>query len=244
LRKEKEIVAFAVLTCLLLTSIQTVLADGTVTCPSSSPYCAIFGPFIAPGNEPTANSPFDATFLHMIGASVSLSSGIYTFEVTVLSTPPDWMTSAWQPTFAAPHAKTKLSEVGANWVVIDASRDSLALLHFAWRDGTLELRVFVCPPSKSSGCFASIGVGAGIGYKIYTNYELTSLTGSFNQGTKTLTVTISQSDLNSVFPSPATAPTFWRAFTAACLTTDITTSGESCTGYVTTPRLSLPTIAS
>jgi hypothetical protein len=237
LKKEKEIVALAILICLALTSVQSAFAQ-TVSAAN------IWGPFIAPGSGSKSLSPFDATFIHMTGASVTLSSGTYTFEITVASTPPDWMTSTWKPTFASPHEHTKLSEVAYRWFLRDASGHFLGLLHYAWLSGgTLELLVFICPPSANKGCIASVGMGAGLGGLVYYPTDLNSLTATFDHATNTVTLTISQSDFNNLFTSlfPATQqPAEWQGLAAACHASS-TGKGEECTGYVTYPPSNLPT---
>ena len=244
----KEIIAIAVLTCLTLTSIQTVLADSS--CPygtpnrSGIPYCAIWGPFIAPGANSMSYSPFDADFIHLTGASVSFVGTTFTFTMTVYQTHLDWMqwSSSSPPTFAAPHTNKQLSKVGGNWIIVDSAKDSYVILHYAWNSsysltGTHELSVYVCPPrvTKNNSCWTGnpAGVGGGIGaYKT----TFTSLTGDYSS--KTLAVTISKGDLDSLFPTPAT---YWRAFTFACISGGPVTSGNECTGYVTYPLQNLPT---
>jgi hypothetical protein len=237
---KKEIVAFTILTCLLLASAQTVLADG---CYSTT---SVYGPFIAPGSGSKSLSPFDATFIHVREASVTLSSeGIYTFEIRVASTPGDWMewTTTSPPTFAAPHEHTQLSVVAYRWFLRDASGHFLGLLHYAWlAGGTLELLVIICPPSANLGCLASVGLGAGTGYQIYYPTDLKSLTATFNHGSNTVTLTISQSDLNNLFTGlfpPTQQPAEWQGLAAACHRAAPT--GEDCTGYVTYPPTTLPT---
>jgi hypothetical protein len=224
----KEIVAFAVLTCLLLMSIQTVLATSTTS---------IYGPFIAPGpiigNEPL--SPFDATFIHMTEASVTLSLGTYTFEMHMLSTPTDWMawTSSSPPTWMSPHTHTKLTLVGYGWFISDASGHFLGGLHYRWlAGGTFELEVVICPASANLGCIVSMGSGKGLGYQIYYPSSLTPI---LNQAGNSVSLTISESQFSSLFPTA----TQWRALAAGCQMASA--SANSCTGYITTTRISLPT---
>lgn len=238
MRKEKEIVGFTILTCLLLASAQTVLADGSYSTTS------VYGPFIAPGSGSKSYSPFDATFIHMTEASVTLSSGTYTFEITVKPTPSDWMTSTWKPTFAPPHEHTQLSEVAYRWFLRDASGHFLGLLHYAWlAGGTLELLVIICPPSANLGCLASVGLGAGLGGLVYYPTDLKSLTATFDHGSNTVTLTISQSDFNNLFTGlfPTTQqPAKWQGLAAACHASS-NGKGEECTGYVSYPSTTLPT---
>ncbi len=218
----KETVAFAVLICLILTGNQTVLAVST---------SSIYGPFIAPGpligNEPL--SPFDATFIHMTEASASLSLGTYMFEMTVYDTPGDWMALGWQPTFAAPHENTKLSIVGYNWILFDASGHLLGVLHYGWVSGTIVLYVSVCPhPGSNLGCVVSVGSGEGLGLEVYS---LPVADGSYNG--KSVTVTVSASELDSLFTGAT--PALWRALAAGCHMAS--SSANSCTGYITTLKL-------
>jgi hypothetical protein len=217
-------VAFAVFICLLLTGIQTVLAVST---------SSIYGPFIAPGpligNEPL--SPFDATFIHMIEASASLSSGTYTFEITVYDTPADWMQPAWQPTFVAPHENTKLSIVGYNWMLFDASGHFMGMLHYGWVSGTIVLYVTICPQGSNLGCLISVGSGKGLGSE---THSLPVADASYSG--KSVTVTISASELGSLFTgAQRPTPAQWRALAAGCPMAS--TSANSCTVYITTVRL-------
>lgn len=87
------------LACLLLTSIQTMVADGTVPAPE------IYGPFLAGARAPPQ---FYLDFIDMRSASMALtdagtSSAKYTFTMTMLSTPSGWMKPDWEPRFAPPH---------------------------------------------------------------------------------------------------------------------------------------------
>jgi hypothetical protein len=222
----KEIVAFAILICLALVSIQPVLA-GTV-----STY-TIYGPFIAtgPSSPPAAPSQFDADFFHITEASVTLSSGTYTFEMTMKSTPSEWMTKDWQPEYAKGHPR--ISAVGYHWQISDDSGSYLGILIFAWHLGTIELEVAICPPSANNGCFASVGIGAGLGYQVYCPNDLPdkSLTGWVDQPHNSVRVTISQSDLYSLFPK--SPPTIWRALSGAAYIS-VASGGASYVVYFTT----------
>ena len=131
----KEIVAFSILICLALASIQTVLADNPVSTTT------IYGPL--------PPSQFDADFFHMTEASVSLKHATSTFEMTMKSTPKDWMQPTWNPTYPPPNENTRISMVGYHWQIRDASGNFLGILEFAWHLGTIELDIVVCPPSAT-----------------------------------------------------------------------------------------------
>ena len=224
----KEIIAFAVLTCLALASIQTVHAD--------TPVCAsnIYGPFISPGSGSKSLSPFNADFITMETACVSAG---YTFQITLKSTPSGWMTSTWQPTYATPNGNTKIYYVDYLWFLFDASGNFLGVLHLLWHLGaaTNELLLGMCPPGSTKGCQASVGLGGGLGGKV-TTLSLSDV--SLSAGT--VSVTISQSDLNTIFSEAGFTSSVaeWRALAAACHNPAPT--GESCTGYITYPLSSLP----
>jgi hypothetical protein len=201
-KRIKEIVAFAILICLALASIQTVLADNPVSTTT------IYGPF--------PPSQFDSDFFHMTEASVSLRhagtrSATYTFEMTMKSTPKDWMQPTWNPTYAPPNENTRISMVAYHWQVYDASGNFLGILEFAWHSGAIELDIVVCPPSANPGCLASVGIGAGLGYRYYYPASMTS---DVDQKHNSVSVTISQSDLDGLFPA-STPPTQWRALSGA-----------------------------
>jgi hypothetical protein len=200
-KKIKEIAAFAILICLALASIQTVLADNPVSTTT------IYGPF--------PPSQFDSDFFHITEASVTLSSGTYTFEMRMKSTPPDWMTGDWQPKYAPPNGHTRISMVAYHWQVYDASGNFLGILEFAWHLGDIELDIVVCPPSANHGCLASVGIGAGLGYRYYYPKDLKSgMTPIVDQEHNSVSVIISQSDLEDLFPA-STPPTQWRALSGA-----------------------------
>jgi hypothetical protein len=228
----KEIVAFAVLTCLLLTSIQTVFASSVST-------TATYGPYIAPGG-PYPTSPFDAAFIEMTGANVTFNSGTYTFGMNVSGTPGDWMTSTWQPTFASPHQAVKLTGVGYNWIIYDASGHFLAALDFYWLKGTPQtIEVRICPAGADLGCVVSVSVtGVGLGRQIYTNTQLNSLSALFYQGSNSVILTISQSDLNGLPLRGVGGPAYWRGFSWACHMT--APESNSCVAWIT-DKLTLPT---
>jgi hypothetical protein len=246
LRKEKEIVALAILICLTLTSIQTVLADGTETCPSNGSPCAIWGPGIAPSGNSKSFSPFDADFIHIYETSVTLGkdvSGVetYTFKITLLDTPTNWMAATgWNPTFVAPHEHTQLSYVGYNWMLRDASGHFLGFVHVGWHLGTIVVFVGICLPGANAhiGCLDSVGMGAGLGFQ--ANY-LTQ-TPTFTYGYHgTVSLAILKTDLDNLFLNAGftTVPGQWRALAAAC--PQAASTGEACTGYATYPATDLPT---
>jgi hypothetical protein len=245
-KRIKEIVAFAVLACLVLTSIQTVLADGTVTCPpplGASYTCEIWGPAIAPGGGAKSHSPFTATFINVQEASVSLTAGTYTFTMTMLGTPSDWMGPGWQPTFASPHEHTSLNLVGYHWGLYDASGHFLGFVYLGWQLGTIVMFVGVCLPGASAyyGCLDSVGIGRGLGFQKYLLPP--TMTPTIDTIHHTVSVAILKTDLDSVFLTAGftTVPAQWRAMAAACQSAAAPTSGEDCTGYGTWPHTSLPT---
>jgi hypothetical protein len=198
-KRIKEIVAFAILICIALASVQTVIADNSVSTTN------IYGP-IPP-------SQFDADFFHVTEASVGLESGTYTFEITVLSTPPDWMLPAWNPTYAPPNGQphAQISMVAYHWGVRDASGSFMAIVEFAWHLGAIELDIVTCPPSRNQGCMASVGIGAGLGYEYHYPASMTS---HVDQLGNSVSVTISQSDLDGLFPE-STTPAQWRGVAGA-----------------------------
>jgi hypothetical protein len=253
LKRIRDIIAFAVLACLVLTSIQTVLADSTVTC-NTLTNCTVLGPGIAPGS-PFPNSPFNANFITITGSSVTLglvmgTQGLvetYTFvmKIAASSMPSDWMQPGWQPTWASPNQKMHVTVVGYSFILDDSLGHFLGFIHVIWyaKNSNWEpaLEAIICNRLVTyKGCIDSVGSGVGntgggnILYPPSLKYSLsTSTTGS------TVTLTISQSDLNNINSLFSTVPTQWRALAAACQ--NMATSSESCTGYATYPRLDLPT---
>ena len=199
MRKENVIVAFAVLICLLLMSIQSSFADGTVSAESFT------GLFLMAA--PAANFPpqFYLAFIDMTEAHVTLSSEMYTFEMTVASTPPDWVTSDWHPTLAPGKHEIPIWGVGYGLWLWDASGTFLGLLRVAWIMGALDPSVqIVDVPFKAF----YVG-GVGIQYPPLPS----SLNFVFDQANNRMTMTIAQSDFSSLFPTA----TQWRATTRAAV---------------------------
>jgi hypothetical protein len=220
LKRIKEIVAFAVLICLALTSIQSVLAQ-TVPAPT------IYGPFLAGSAAP---SQFYVAFIDMQEAHVTLSSsGTYTFEMTMASTPSEWMTTAWHPTFAPPLDKIVIFEVLYEWSIWDTSGRFLGVLRFHWEawhvsEGTVGADVKICPPSVTSLAACE---NAGIGAQVDHPTSLTPLVLG-----NSVSLTISETDLVMLFPTLLSPGTLWRCSSHAVFGSDI---------YYITERTSLPT---
>jgi hypothetical protein len=221
---KKEIVAFAVLICLALTSIQPALAD-TVSAPT------IYGPFLGMMARARAPSQFYLAFINMTEASVSLGlvSGVetYTFEMTMKYTPPDWMTPAWHPSFAPPLGKIVIFEVLYEWSIWDTSGRFYGLLRIHWNlplhanEGTVKWDTLVCPPTIACE-------NAHIGAQVSTDPSTLKLSISG----KSVSLTISQTDLVDLFPTLLSPETLWRCSSHAIYGSDF---------YYITERTSLPT---
>jgi hypothetical protein len=233
-KKIKEIVAFAILICLTLTSIQSVLAQ-TVSAPK------IMGPFIGGGAAP---SQFYLAFINMTEASVTLtgagtSSATYTFEMTMKSSggtntlsDSHWMTPGWQPRFAPPLDKIVIFEVLYEWSIWDTSGKLpilLGVLRIYWNawhanEGTVYWNVRICPPSAIIQACENAGIGG------QTKYP-TSLTPLILG--KSVSLTISQTDLVNLFPTLLSPGTLWRCSSHAVFGSDV---------YYITERTSLPLV--
>jgi hypothetical protein len=202
----KEIMALAVLACLLLTSIQTVLADGP----------AIYGPFLAGARAPPQ---FYLDFIDMQSASMTLISGTYTFEMKMQSTPKDWMKPDWEPRFAPPHDKIVIWFVAYMWSAWDASGKILGVLEVYWvayhvKTGTVYAVLWVCPATANyEACWHS---EAGVGRQVIINNDPSLLTYSLDSAPY-VSMTISQSEYTKIFPTATT----WRCSTHAVYGSDI-----------------------
>jgi len=196
MRKENVIAAFAVLICLLLTSIQSSLADNTV-------YAQTFTGLYLEG-APADNFPpqFYLDFIDMREAHVTLSSGIYEFEITVASTPLDWMTPDWHPKLAPGTRDTPFQGVGYGLWLWDASGTFLGVLRDAWINGALYPEAQIIDVKTPYQAFEMAGVGARVEYPPSLNFV-------FDQISNCMRMTITQSDFLSLFPTA----TQWKATT-------------------------------
>ncbi len=225
LRKEKKIVAFAVWICLLLTSIQSVLADGTVSVSDPT------GDLLVQG-EQAAPSQYYLSFIDVVEAHVTLSSGTYTFELTVASTPSDWLTSTWNPRFASPLDQIRITRVSYRWRIFESSGSTHGVLRVVWRGdqgGTVDAGIAVCPPAAAGEACLDGGVGLQILHPL-------SLAFSFNQAANSVSLTISQSDLASIFP----AGTQWRSITNLIYGSQIAVAGNVITDPAPEVPVALP----
>ncbi len=188
-------IAAVTLSIIILSTSLLVYADGTATV--TDPTNDLLNPS---GNAP-APSSFYVAFVDIVQSKVTLASGTYTFQTTVASTPSDWLTSTWNPAFPNGVA---VDIVNYRWFLRDSSGTFLGVIRLIWFDGSiLPLRIRLCPSSPPA-CENS-GTGSVLVHP-------PSLSATFNQGTNTVTITISQGDFTAVFPTAA----LWRGETVAC----------------------------
>jgi len=235
----KEIIAITVLICLALTSIEPVFAS-TIDClTSTSPTCAVYGPFTAVGAPSKSYSSFNAPFIQLKDASVSFDGTTYTFTITLSSSMDStWMTSSWQPTWSAPNQKVHVTYVGYHISFSDQNGNFLAFIYAGWNptDGFHFGAIRCNRLTTYNGCIHEVGQGVGVG-----NYHWTpsSMTASVDPNTSTVTLIISQTDLNGINTMFTTQPANWLA--VAWAGQQSSKSSEGGAGYLTYPHLPIPT---
>jgi hypothetical protein len=198
------VVAIVFLALLIVST--SVYADGTISTTDAT------SDLLNEGGQP-APSQFYVGFLDIVEAHVTLSGGVYTFEMTVQSTSSDWLTSTWAPVYSDLPSQAKITAVGYRWFLRDSSGTFQGVVRATWRDdGVVHFNIRVCPPGTLPECaVSSPGVGSDL-------QAPPSMAFSFDQSTNSLWVTISQTDFAGVFSSNGLpTPTQWRALTFAQL---------------------------
>lgn len=234
---------------LILSFPQYAYADGSVSVVQGT------DSYLIVNNQP-ARSQLYVSFIKIAEAHVTLSGQTYIFEMTVKSTPIEWLTKAWHPTLTPMPSDSIITFVSYSWTLLDSSGNFLADLSVIWRQtehgvGVSSLLfVFVCPLGSFPGCEES-NIGPTVGSGVYLTPKSMALT--VDQSMNSLSVTISQSDLSSVFSSTTfnanglPVPSRWFAKTIASVTgtsvMDLAPIPTVSTGSVlaSQPSLALPT---
>lgn len=242
-------VAIILFGLLILSFPEYAYADGSVS--------VVQGPtsFLVVGSQ-RAPSQLYISFINIAEAHVTLSGETYIFEITVKSTPIDWLTGVWDPTLTTLSGKPSISFVSYTWTLLDSSGNFLADLSVVWRQTehgvsvSPLLFVFVCPLGSFPGCEES-DVGPTVGSGVYLTPP--SMAFMVDQSTSSLSVTISRSDFSSVFSSTIfnagglPIPSRWFVRTVASITgtsvMDLAPAPTIVTGSVLAnqPSLTIPT---
>jgi hypothetical protein len=192
----KGILALSIMLCILLTSVQSAIADGTVTVSDPT------NDLLRGGNpqNPPAPPQFYVSFADVVESHISLSSGTYTFEMTLASTPSDWLTTSWEPKLAPPLDVITINLVAYRFRPFDSSGNALGRLGVTWRGGNIVVNIAKCPADEPGLACEQVGLGS-------ETYKPDSLTFSYDQASNSVTLTLSQADFEALFPTA----TQWRS---------------------------------
>ncbi len=189
----RVIAAISVVAVFLVSAAQPVFANGTITVTDRT-NDLIMGAFEQVSDQAIpAPSNYYVIFRDIVEAHVSLQSGTYTFEESMVGVPSDWLSSTWAPTFPSQPGNPAISIVAYRWELFDSSGSVVGFIVVRWSGGVTIVGLARCLPS-AAGCVN------------FTRLKPSSLSSPTLSGSS-LSVTISQSDLLGILPTADQ----WRA---------------------------------
>lgn len=211
----KSAIAVTVSILLMISFSHLVYADGTTSTTDPVNDLIIFpqGPLFTSSPAP---SQFYVAFIDIVEAHVTLSAGVYTFEITVQSTPSDWLTATWSPAFTGQPNQPSISLIKFDWLLFDSSGPpglsslvGAVAAHWNVGSGISGGILRTCPPDSAPSCWLGMAQDA-------VSVHPASMTSFFDQPTNSFSVSVSASDLASFFSTNGLPmPTQWWTFTAA-----------------------------